>query len=91
LIYYREYTYCKVAFGGKPRECYSKHNKEQKYATADIFLEFFTSFQTEMTGIFITRNYYRLFINTSIQKPVLRMPRNLCLSWIQTYGALVLR
>ena len=67
-----------------------KYNKKQKYATADMFMEFFTSFLTEITGIFITRNYYRLYINTSTQKPVLKMPINLCSSWIQPYRALVL-
>jgi len=68
----------------------NKYSKKQKYATADMFMEFFTSFLTRMTGIFIKRNYYRLLINTSTQKPVLRIPTNLCSSSIQTYRALVL-
>jgi len=29
-----------------------KYNKKQKHATAYMFLEFFTSFLTEMTGIY---------------------------------------
>jgi len=68
----------------------NKYSKKQKYATADMLMEFFTSFLIRMTGIFIKRNYYRLLINTNTQKPVLRIPTNLSSSSIQTYRALVL-
>ena len=51
-----------------------KHNNKQKYATADMFLEFFTSFLTEMTENFSNKELLHILDK----------------SWIKTYRALVL-